>query len=559
MTQKIHVLVPMSGQGTRYAKAGYTEPKPLIPVNGESMIGRLMRNFPVEWPAVFVMADNHLKTALPSELKRLRPHGIQAIIPRHSKGPGLAILEGLKHIPGDAPVLVTYCDYAMVWDNARFEAFVRDSACDACVVSYRGFHAHYLSPQMYAYSRIDPDNGEMVLEVKEKGSFTADRESEFASCGAYYFRSADLLKAALEYQFERDISLNGEFYTSLTVEALIRMASETASSSKSAAKPNVRVFEIPGFFQWGTPEDLRSFEYWESTFRASNRCLGSDMEVGSVLMPMAGAGSRFAGVADAPKPFIDVGGMPMARRALASLPSPKSKDGTVIVSLKAHRSHFELSGLPAEKALFLDITPPGQALSTEVGVRALAPDRDVVVSACDHGIVLDPMKWARFRSKPDCDAAIFTVRGFPGVIRRPQAFAYVMADSLMGADHEFCEEFPEVTGVSVKRPISDTPVRDRLLVGTFWFRSPAILQKGIDLAKAGNARVNGELYLDSVFDLLRSAGHKVRVIDLAGYVNWGDPDSLAEALYWQEIFFGHRMDRRVRYPGVRVVEGSHGK
>jgi NDP-sugar pyrophosphorylase family protein len=556
MTQKIHVLVPMSGQGTRYAKAGYTAPKPLVPVNGESMVARLMRNFPGEWPAVFVMADNHLKTALPEELRLLRPTGVQAVVPRHSKGPGLAIMEGLKHIPGDAPVLVTYCDYAMVWDNARFEAFVRDSACDACVVSYRGFHAHYLSPQMYAYSRLDPTNGEMVLEVKEKGSFTSDRESEFASCGAYYFRSADLLKAALEYQFERDISLNGEFYTSLTVEALIRMGADPNSTHKTAAKPNVRVFEIPGFFQWGTPEDLRSFEYWESTFRASNRYLGADMKVGSVLMPMAGAGSRFAGVADAPKPFIDVGGLPMARRALASLPSPEAKAAPVIVSLKAHQSHFDLSGLPGGKALFLDATPPGQALSTEAGVGALAPDADVVVSACDHGIVLDPLKWARFRSKPDCDAAIFTVRGFPGVIRRPQAFAYVMAGAASGAD----QEFPEVLGVSVKKPVSDAPAGDRLLVGTFWFRNPAVLQKGIDLVKAGNARVNGELYLDSVFELLRSAGHKVRVIDLAGYVNWGDPDSLAEALYWQEVFFGHRMDRRARYPGVRVVgEGSHGK
>lgn len=543
----IHVLVPMSGQGTRYANFGYSDPKPLIPVNGISMIDRLMRNFPIAWPTIFVMADNHVETPLPKELRRLRPDAYQAFVPRHTKGPGLAILEGLRHIPGNAPVLVTYCDYAMVWDNGQFEQFVRDSQCDACLVSYRGFHAHYLSPQMYAYSRIDPTNGEMVREVKEKGAFTDDRESEYASCGAYYFRTADMLRAALEYQFQNNMSLNGEFYTSLTVEALIRMRPESP-------RPRVRVFEIPGFFQWGTPEDLRAFEYWEKTFRAANRNLASENSVGNILMPMAGAGSRFAGVADAPKPFIEIAGIPMARRALASLPRPESGK-TVIVALAAHRDLVLQSALPTADAVFLETTPGGQALSTEAGLSQLVGSNinggtandtksDIIISACDHAIVLDPPRWKRFRADPQCDAAIFTVTGFPGVSRRPNAFAYVEASA------QDDQEFPLVQSVSVKRPLSASPVLDRLLVGTFWFRDHHILSKGIGLAKARKAQVNGELYLDSVFELLQAAGHVVRCLPLDGYINWGDPDSLAEALYWQEIFFGRRIDRRPRFPGV---------
>ncbi len=245
----------------------------------------------------------------------------------------------------------------------------------------------------------------------------------------------------------------------------------------------------------------------------------------------------------------------MARRALASLPRPAAGSGkTVLVSVEAHRPFLVSAGLPADQAIFLPSTPPGQALSTEAGVAALPPGQDIVVSSCDHGIVLDPARWARFRQNPSCDAAIFTVRGFPGVIRRPQAFAYVVAS---GADS--ANEFPAVTAVSVKKPVSETPARDRLLVGTFWFRDARVLQKGIDLVKAGDARVNGELYLDSAFELLRTAGDTVRVIDLDGYVNWGDPDSLAEALYWQEVFLGHRLDRRLRYPGVRVAEGKNGR
>ena len=71
----------------------------------------------------------------------------------------------------------------------------------------------------------------------------------------------------------------------------------------------------------------------------------------------------------------------------------------------------------------------------------------------------------------------------------------------------------------------------------------------MDLVKL-DVRVNGELYLDSVFNLLIAKGMTVRTIPLQGYMNWGDPDSLAEALYWQEAWGGHRLDMRSRFPGV---------
>ncbi|MFM8315958.1 MAG: NTP transferase domain-containing protein, partial [Deltaproteobacteria bacterium] len=238
MLKNIQLLIPMSGQGNRYRDAGYKEPKPLIPVNGVPMITRLLENFPDSWPTVFVMAENHKNTELPSVLTKNRPLGYQVFIEKHTQGPSFAALKGLEHLDPELPVLLSYCDYAMVWDSTRFTHFVEETQCDACVVSYRGYHAHYRSPQQYAYCRM---SGERVVEVKEKGSFTSNREQEFASSGGYYFKSARLLKKAIEFQLAQNLQLNGEFYSSLTVEALLRMD----------PKAHVRVFEIPGFFQWG--------------------------------------------------------------------------------------------------------------------------------------------------------------------------------------------------------------------------------------------------------------------------------------------------------------------
>jgi hypothetical protein len=62
--------------------------------------------------------------------------------------------------------------------------------------------------------------------------------------------------------------------------------------------------------------------------------------------------------------------------------------------------------------------------------------------------------------------------------------------------------------------------------------------------------VNGELYLDSVFECLIESGQTVRMIPLDGYICWGDPDSLAEALYWEEFFTTRSISPRPRFPGI---------
>lgn len=530
----IHLLLPMSGQGTRFQKAGYTLPKPLIPVSGKPMIERLLGVFPESWPTTAILAENHFTTDLPQTLSRVRPNIQIKSIKQHTKGPGHALQSVLESIPAEAPVLVSYCDYGMSWDPAHFEDFVRATECDACVVSYRGFHAHYLSPVPYAYSRME---GERVVEVKEKGWFGKDREQEYASCGAYYFRSAALLKKALIHQDTMGLELNGESYTSLTVQALLA----------SDPKAHVRVFEIPYFYQWGTPEDLETFEYWSRSLRANSRFQGHDKDgfkVDQVLMPMCGLGSRFMSVTDIPKPFIPISGTAMFINALSSLPSGQ----TSIVALKQHRDELDAHLAVSMKLKFLDSTPSGQALSVAEGLSLLEDSGDIIISSCDHGIVLDPSIWDEFKREVDCDAAIFTIQGFPGGKRRPTAYAWVNVDLLSKS------KFPAVKDVSVKKPISENPERDRLLVGTFWFKNKAVLAQGLEKLIANDIRVNGEVYLDSIFNELITLGLKVQIIQLDGYINWGDPDSLAESLYWQEVYYGRSYLPRQRFPGVSTHE-----
>ena len=61
--------------------------------------------------------------------------------------------------------------------------------------------------------------------------------------------------------------------------------------------------------------------------------------------------------------------------------------------------------------------------------------------------------------------------------------------------------------------------------------------------------INGELYLDGIFNFFIEQGLTVREIPLDGYINWGDPDSLKESLYWQELFFARKVQPRAPFPG----------
>jgi FMN phosphatase YigB (HAD superfamily) len=53
-TRKIHVVIPMAGLGSRFANAGYTLPKPLIPVNGKPMIQVVVENININARYIFI-------------------------------------------------------------------------------------------------------------------------------------------------------------------------------------------------------------------------------------------------------------------------------------------------------------------------------------------------------------------------------------------------------------------------------------------------------------------------------------------------------------------------
>lgn len=246
-----------------------------------------------------------------------------------------------------------------------------------------------------------------------------------------------------------------------------------------------------------------------------------------LVIPMAGLGQRFADAGyRLPKPLIPVGGTAMVVRVAKNLP-PATR--TVFICHPDHLSRFPLKA-ELERQIHGAVLVPtpgltaGQACSTRLASDHLDPDEPVLVAACDSTQVYDAARWDTLVGDPTTDAVVWTFRHDPRVLIRPEAWGWVRTDG------------DDVREVSVKKPISAAPLRDRAVTGTFWFRSARLMAEGIDTLVAQNVRVNNEFYLDSVPNVLVPAGRMVRAFDVDKYIGWGTPDDYEDYLRWEQHF-----------------------
>lgn len=253
---KLQLVIPMSGLGSRFAKVGYTDPKPLIKVHGRPMIEWVLRMFPGEETPLFICREEHIEqTPMASVLKELKPKGEIATIKGEKLGPVAALMAAADKIDDNSPVLVSYCDYYMSWDYAAFLQYLDAGNFAGAIPCYTGFHPHLLpAKNLYASCRIN-DSG-LLSEIREKHSFEADKTKTLHSPGVYFFGSGRLLKDYGNRLMAADDSLNGEYYVSMIYNHLVR------DGLRVGVPANVDYF-----CQWGTPEDLDEYLYWNSVAR----------------------------------------------------------------------------------------------------------------------------------------------------------------------------------------------------------------------------------------------------------------------------------------------------
>jgi NDP-sugar pyrophosphorylase family protein len=57
--EKLNILIPMAGAGSRFEQAGYTFPKPLIDVKGKPMIQVVVENLNIKANYIYIVQKSH--------------------------------------------------------------------------------------------------------------------------------------------------------------------------------------------------------------------------------------------------------------------------------------------------------------------------------------------------------------------------------------------------------------------------------------------------------------------------------------------------------------------
>lgn len=259
----MQIIIPMTGYGSRFVAAGYKELKPFIKVLDKTIIEWIVKGmYPGENNFIFVCRKEHLDSiyGMREILMEVCPTGkIYEVNPWIKKGPVYDVLRASEWIDDDDAAIINYCDFYMSWDWADFKKKVKERDCEGCIPCYTGFHPH-LIPEKNLYASCLTDEQDNLVEIKEKFSFEKDKTKAKHSPGTYYFRSGRLLKEYCQKLVDSEQTINGEYYASLPYNFMVQDGLKVWVPT-----------DIKYFCQWGTPEDMKEFEYWINTIRGVKR------------------------------------------------------------------------------------------------------------------------------------------------------------------------------------------------------------------------------------------------------------------------------------------------
>lgn len=229
------VLIPMAGAGSRFEKAGYTFPKPLIDVEGKPMIQAVVDNLNIEAQHVFIVQKSHYeKYNLQQTLNQISPDCEIVQVEGITEGAACTTLLAKEYINNGDPLVIANSDQYVKWDSNEFMYSMVADSVDGGILSFKSTHPKW------SYAKLGDDG--FVCEVAEKKPI-----SNIATVGIYYWKKGSDYVRYAEDMIEKNIRVNNEFY-------VCPVFNQAIEDNKK-----VKIFNVEKMWGIGTPEDLQIF------------------------------------------------------------------------------------------------------------------------------------------------------------------------------------------------------------------------------------------------------------------------------------------------------------
>jgi NDP-sugar pyrophosphorylase family protein len=239
----INTIIPAAGNGKRFVSAGVKTIKPLLIVNGKTLIEHAIDIVNPMGGEIFIitktMPDEKDNDILSKTI--LNSGGIEVFAPTNKDHSGAAHSASFAKIDFmekeliESPLIIINCDQIIRLDYEDFFSFINKNNPDGVVILYKS------SDSKNSFAKIE---NEQITEIVEKNVISND-----ALVGFHYWkRAGDFFDSAKELREKLDQTLHEE-YVSETYNFLI----------KRGKKIMPYFIDNNNFIPLGTPEDVDKY------------------------------------------------------------------------------------------------------------------------------------------------------------------------------------------------------------------------------------------------------------------------------------------------------------
>ena len=239
----LHIVMPMAGEGSRFANAGWTTPKPLIELNGQPLFKHAINSVSAEGVDMkysFIVRQEHIdKYGIDAGIKSFLPEANVFSVLKTTRGAVETCLIAEPVIADDDAVIVM--DFDLEFRSVKFLEIIKDILSLAMDEAQGGALVSFESDQpKYSYAELGEDG--FVKRTAEKEVI-----SNHALCGAYFFSTGKRFKQIAHQLLDEPEFKKPEYYVSLLYNYLL------------ADGEKVHLAPMEEYYSYGTPEELKRY------------------------------------------------------------------------------------------------------------------------------------------------------------------------------------------------------------------------------------------------------------------------------------------------------------
>lgn len=239
----LHIVMPMAGEGSRFANAGWTTPKPLIELNGEPLFKHAISSVAAEGIVLkysFIVRHEHIeKYGIDAGIKAFLPAANIFSVMKTTRGAVETCLIAESAIADDDAVIVMDCD--LEFRSKKFIEIIKDILAQPMEAANGGALVSFESNEpRYSYAALGEDG--FVTRTAEKEVI-----SNHALCGAYFFSTGKRFKQIAHQLLDEPEFKKPEYYVSLLYNYLLADGEKVCLAS------------MEEYYSYGTPEELKRY------------------------------------------------------------------------------------------------------------------------------------------------------------------------------------------------------------------------------------------------------------------------------------------------------------